>query len=80
MFAKIRKWGNSQGLRLSKDLLELADFVVGDELEVVVKNHEILLKKTEKPRYNIADLVAEIPPDYRPTEVDLGRPVGREEW
>ncbi|MDT8397515.1 MAG: AbrB/MazE/SpoVT family DNA-binding domain-containing protein [Pseudomonadales bacterium] len=30
MLAKVQKWGNSQGLRLPKHLLESSDIVVGD--------------------------------------------------
>ena len=36
MVSKVQKWGNSQGLRLSKDVLELADIAVGDDVEIVV--------------------------------------------
>ncbi len=33
MLAKIQKWGNSQGLRLTKNLLEDAQLDVGDEVD-----------------------------------------------
>lgn len=33
---KIQKWGNSQGLRLSKQVLDLAGISVGDSVELVV--------------------------------------------
>jgi len=33
MLTKVQKWGNSQGLRLSKHVLDLADIAVGDDLE-----------------------------------------------
>jgi antitoxin MazE len=80
MKAKLQKWGNSQGLRLSKQTLDLADFAVGDEVEVVVGDSQILIRKTPRPRYDLAELVSRIPKGYQVEEVDLGPPVGREEW
>lgn len=79
MIAKVQKWGNSQGLRLSKQVLELADLAVGDEVEVIVGPSQLLLKKA-RPRYDLAELVSRIPRGYQAQEVDLGPPVGREEW
>jgi antitoxin MazE len=80
MVSKIQKWGDSQGLQLPKELLDRAHLVVGDSLEVLVGDREIVLKKVGKPKYDLAELVARIPKDYKPEELDSGRPVGREEW
>jgi antitoxin component of MazEF toxin-antitoxin module len=80
MVTKVQKWGNSQGLRLSKDVLDLAGIAVGEDVELVVVNHQILVKKVAPPKFNLADLVARIPADYKPQEVSFGTPVGREEW
>ena len=80
MITKVQKWGNSQGLRLSKQVLELADLAVGDEVEVVVGDSQLLLKKARRPRYDLAELVSRIPKGFQAEEVDLGAPVGREEW
>ncbi len=38
MLAKIQKWGNIQGLRLSKNLLADAQFDIGDEVDFRVKD------------------------------------------
>ena len=37
MITKIKKWGNSQGLRLTKDILADAQLNVGDEVEVIIE-------------------------------------------
>jgi antitoxin MazE len=34
----------------------------------------------KRPKYNIEKLVARIPDDYLPEELNWGPPVGREEW
>ena len=82
MLAKIQKWGNSQGLRLTKKLLEDAQFDVGDEVDVSVKNGVMIVKpaKRIRGRHNLKDLVARIPQNYETGEVDWGEPVGKEIW
>ncbi|MBL4823880.1 MAG: AbrB/MazE/SpoVT family DNA-binding domain-containing protein [SAR324 cluster bacterium] len=37
MLTKMQKWGNSQGLRIPKIILEETKIGVGDEVEVFVK-------------------------------------------
>ena len=80
MVTRVQKWGNSQGLRLPKQVLDLADIAVGEEVEIAVTNHQIIVKKTARPKYDLAELVARIPKGYKAKEVDWGRPVGKEEW
>lgn len=82
MLAKIQKWGNSQGLRLAKNLLADAQLDVGDEVEVAVKEGSIIIspRKNERGRYSLKDLVARIPADYQADEVDWGEPIGKEVW
>lgn len=80
MTTKLQKWGNSQGLRLSKQVLDLADLAVGDEVEIIVGDSQLLVKKARRSRYDLAELVSRIPKGYKIEEVDPGPPVGREEW
>ena len=82
MLVKIQKWGNSQGLRLAKHLLEDAHVNVGDEVDIVVKNGKIIISPAKKNRgqHNLRDLVARIPANYKTSEVDWGQSVGEEDW
>ena len=82
MLAKIQKWGNSQGLRLAKNLLEDAHLDVGDEVDISVKGGIMIVKpaKRIRGRYNLEELIARIPRDYESDEVDWGEPVGKEIW
>ena len=82
MHTKIQKWGNSQGLRLAKNVLEDARLGVGDEVDVVVRDGVIVIAPIRKirGRYRLEDLVAQIPEGYRASEVDWGEPVGKEAW
>ena len=82
MLAKVQKWGNSQGLRLSKRVLEDAQISVGEEVDVTVRDGAIVLApaKRVRGRYSLRRLVARIPKEYRAQELDWGKPVGKEVW
>ena len=82
MVTKVQKWGNSQGLRISKRVLEDAHISVGDDVDVVVREGCIIVKPATRVRgkCGLKQLVARIPKGYRPKEVDIGPPVGKEAW
>ena len=82
MHTKIQKWGNSQGLRLAKNVLEDARLAVGDEVDVAVRDGTIVIAPIReiRGRHRLEDLVAQIPEDYHPGEVDWGEPIGKEAW
>ena len=82
MITKVQKWGNSQGLRLSKDLLLEADIAVGDVVDVALLDGLLVVTPVRRVRgrVDIQQLVREIPADYKPGELDWGPPAGREVW
>ncbi|TYQ31306.1 AbrB/MazE/SpoVT family DNA-binding domain-containing protein [Pseudanabaena sp. UWO310] len=82
MLVKVQKWGNSQGIRLSKEVLAEANILVGDALEIVTTKEQIVIKPIRKIRgkYDLKDLVSQIPSNYKIPEEDWGSPVGLEVW
>jgi len=82
MVTKIQKWGNSQGLRVSKEVLEQVHAAVGDAVEVSVQKGTILIQPIKRLRgkYSLRHLVAQMPKNYKPIEEDWGKPVGKEVW
>ncbi len=82
MNAKIQRWGNSQGLRLSKAILAQADLEVGDEVIIVVEDGTIVVRpaRSVRGKLDLRALVEAIPKDYAPEEVDWGEPLSREAW
>ena len=82
MLAKIQKWGNSQGLRLAKNLLADSRLGVGDEVDISVKDGTIIVApaKRMRGRHNLKDLVAGIPKNHQTGELEWGEPVGKEVW
>jgi antitoxin MazE len=82
MLTKIQKWGNSQGIRLTKNLLADMQLGVGDEVDISVKDGIMIITPAKKIRgkYSLKDLVSRIPENYQTGEVDWGEPVGKEVW
>ncbi len=82
MLAKIQKWGNSQGLRLTKSLLTDAQLEVGDEVDISVKDGIVIVTPARivRGKHNLKDLVARIPKNHQTEEVDWSKPVGKEVW
>ncbi|MBT9547592.1 MAG: AbrB/MazE/SpoVT family DNA-binding domain-containing protein [Candidatus Sericytochromatia bacterium] len=82
MFTKLQKWGNSQGLRLPKEILSLVHLAVGDEVEVSVEDGRIVIEPTSQIRgkYQLQALVREIPAEYQVCEQDWGDSAGQEAW
>ncbi|MBI2205440.1 MAG: transcriptional regulator/antitoxin, MazE [Candidatus Rokubacteria bacterium] len=82
MITKIQKWGNSQGLRLSRALLSDAQIEVGDVVDVAVHKGTVIVRPIRRVRggHDLRKLVSRIPKKYKPSELSWGRPVGREVW
>lgn len=80
MATRVQRWGNSQGLRLAKHVLERARISVGDDVEVIAGEEEILIKKVSRPKFDLAEMVSRMPRRYRAREESFGKPVGKEEW
>jgi len=82
MVTKIQKWGNSQGLRLAKQVLEDAHISVGDDVDVRVRDGLIVVELARRVRgkRSLKELVSRIPKSYKVEETDWGKPVGKEVW
>ena len=82
MIARVQKWGNSQGLRLSKQMLDEVEISIGDEVNVAVRDGLILIAPVKRLRgkYRLADLIKRIPAGNDTQEMQWGEPVGNEVW
>lgn len=81
MTATISTWGNSQGLRFPKDIMKELQLSIGDKVKVFIQNQKIILEpiKRERKKYNINDLVQQLPHDYKASE-EFSHKMGKEEW
>jgi antitoxin MazE len=82
LFTKIQKWGNSQGIRLPKQVLEDVHLSIGDDVEITARDGIIVIAPAKRLRgkYDLHELISRIPRDYRTGEYDWGKPAGREVW
>lgn len=79
MQSQVKKWGNSQGLRLPQELLRQVNLAVGDEVDISVEDQKIVIVKSRRRR-SLDEILALMPMDYQATEEDFGHPIGLEEW
>lgn len=80
MIAQIKSWGNSQGIRLSKELLDSLGMHLNEYLDVKVQDGNILLSKSFKHK-TLEERVYEFEGKLGPyEEVQWGDPTGRETW
>lgn len=79
MTTNIQKWGNSQGIRIPKFLLEAVQWNENEEIVVTAENDKIIIEKA-KLRKNIKELFLEYEGGYQSVNIDWGEPVGKEIW
>lgn len=81
MTTTIQKWGNSQGIRLPKYILEDINWHENEKLDIKTENGKIVIEKiAQKERKNIKELFENFDGEYKPTDIDWGEPVGKEIW
>lgn len=80
MQAQVKEWGNSQGIRIPKEILRDAGISINETLDVTVSNGVIMLAK----RFNhktLEERAAEYGGQLNlDGEYDWGESVGREVW
>lgn len=84
----IRRWGNSQGIRLPKEILSQMNLQENDTVGINVYDGKMIVEKINKPKY--LNLTERLEAFYkRPIdeiyvestqEVDVGDPKGNEIW
>ena len=83
MITTIQKWGNSQGVRLPKSILETLFLQENDPVEITAENDFIIIKKATRKRRakkSLEERFENYAGDYHCVEYDWGGPVGKEVW
>ena len=73
----IRGWGNSQGIRIPKTILEQMDLKVSDILEIEIVNDSIVLKKQFSHK-TFEERLAAYNGKITVADFDWGEPKGKE--
>ncbi len=80
MQAQVKEWGNSQGIRLPKEILKSAGIALNDILDVTVSDGVITLAKPFR-HVTLEERAAQFGGKLMlDGEYDWGEPVGREVW
>lgn len=73
----VRPWGNSQGIRIPKNMLEKLNIGISDVLQIGIENDAIVLRKTMKHK-TFEERVAEYGGEVSICDFDWGEPAGKE--
>ena len=82
MTTTVQKWGNSQGIRIPKSVLNEINVESGESVELIVDNGMILIRKAENKRKHktIEELFSGYTGGYKCSEIDWGENEGNEVW
>lgn len=78
MHTTIQKWGNSQGIRIPKNILETASMEENDKVEITAEQDCIIIRRSAKKHLTIEERFKGYTGEYKCSEADTGRPVGNE--
>ncbi len=84
----IRRWGNSQGIRLSKEIMAQMNLQENDTIGITIYDGKMTIEKVSKPKYpNLQERLESFynkPLDKiyveNTQEVDVDTPRGNEVW
>jgi antitoxin MazE len=75
----IRRWGNSQGIRIPKAIMIQAGLEEDDLIKLEVEAGKIIIKPYRE-KLTLRERMAAYDGDYKGEEWDTGLPTGDEEW
>ena len=80
MLTKVRKWGNSLGLRIPKAFAAEVSVEEGSTVDLSVADGQLVVRAVRRRAYELRDLLAEVSDDNLHGELSTGEPRGRESW
>jgi antitoxin MazE len=80
--AKVQKWGNSQGVRIPRYILEQAKLSEGDAVEISIEDNKIIIfqPKRQLKKYTISELFEGYKGEHKSEDSEWDEPTGKEEW
>lgn len=77
----ISKWGNGQGVRIPKNILDFLNWNDCEKVEIIAEEDCIKIKKVStKKRKNIKELFENYNEVYEKETIEWGEPIGKEIW
>jgi antitoxin MazE len=78
--SKIRKWGNSLGLRIPKAFAEEVGVEAGSAVDLSIEDGDLVVRVWRPPTQRLEQLLRGVTPENLHGEVGTGEAVGREVW
>ena len=79
MQTQVRKWGNSLALRIPSSFAADTQLEQGSLVDITIQNGNIIIAPiTNAP--SLEDLLSEMTPENRHSEVEIGEAMGLEAW
>ena len=78
MIVTIQKWGNSQGIRIPKKILDNLNLKENEQVDIKESNGDIVIKKITKEYSSLDELFEGYDSDYTGEKYDFGEDVGLE--
>ena len=80
MKVQVQKWGNSLALRIPRNFALETSIQNGSTVDIAVEKGRIIVKPIVGEKILLEDLLNQITEDNLHTEVDFGKPEGKEVW
>lgn len=78
MLVTIQKWGNSQGIRIPKKILDSLNLKENEVVDINEANGDIIIKRAVKQYSTLDELFEGYDGEYKCEEYDFGEDVGKE--
>lgn len=75
MQTRIRRWGNSLGVRIPQAVAERSRLTEGTPVEIFVRQSDVVIRPK---RLHLEDLLTQVTPENCHTATDWGTPQGQE--
>jgi len=80
MKTRVQKWGNSLALRIPKSFAAEAGLDPNSSVEMSLRDGKLIVVPSEKPKFTLRQLLAQVTEENLHHEVDTGPAVGGEAW
>jgi antitoxin MazE len=80
MNTHIQRWGNSLAIRIPKAFAEETGLQANDQVELTIRDGQIILTPIKSKTYSLDDLLAGVTAENRHNEWDTGTTAGNEVW
>jgi len=80
MKTRVQKWGNSLALRIPKSFAAEVGLDPNSAVEMSLRDGKLVVVPSEKPKFTLRQLLAQVTDENLHHEVDTGSAVGGEVW